>query len=367
MIDPTIYASMHSSSLRRYVPSLYSSSSALTLWAGVICVLLVHTLSAQAQVGTINGFVRDTDTKETLISATVSIKGTKFGALTNKSGFFVLKNVPAGAYTLSVRYLGYQPVDKQITIEADAVQSLDIAMTSKTAQSEQVTVEANREVEKRQISISQVNVSMQTIKQMRLGGEADVFRTIQLLPGVLTSSQISSGLFIRGGSPDQNLVLLDGMTVYNPSHLFGFISTFNADAIKDVEVIKGGFPAEYGGRLSAVLNLTQKDGNQDKFEGVGSVGLISSKLSLEGPIGNGSWFIGGRRTYLDLILGLVPEDPQNPFPRFGFYDLNGKITQNISPNDKISLSGFMSADDLTLNGAGVGFTIGIGNRGGSLK
>jgi hypothetical protein len=174
-------------------------------------------------------------------------------------------------------------------------------------------------------------------------------------------------LFIRGGSPDQNLVLLDGMTVYNPSHLFGFISTFNADAIKDVEVIKGGFPAEYGGRLSAVLNLTQKDGNQDKFEGVGSVGLISSKLSLEGPIGNGSWFIGGRRTYLDLILGLVPEDPQNPFPRFGFYDLNGKITQNISPNDKISLSGFMSADDLTLNGAGVGFTIGIGNRGGSLK
>lgn len=367
MIDPTIYASMHSSSLRRYVPSLYSSSSALTLWAGVICVLLVHTLSAQAQVGTINGFVRDTDTKETLISATVSIKGTKFGALTNKSGFFVLKNVPAGAYTLSVRYLGYQPVDKQITIEADAVQSLDIAMTSKTAQSEQVTVEANREVEKRQISISQVNVSMQTIKQMRLGGEADVFRTIQLLPGVLTSSQISSGLFIRGGSPDQNLVLLDGMTVYNPSHLFGFISTFNADAIKDVELIKGGFPAEYGGRLSAVLNLTQKDGNRDKFEGVGSVGLISSKLSLEGPVGNGSWFIGGRRTYLDLILGLVPEDPQNPFPRFGFYDLNGKITQNISPNDKISLSGFMSADDLTLNGAGVRFTIGIGNRGASLK
>ena len=189
-----------------------------------------------------------------------------------------------------------------------------------------VTVTADREAEKREISVSKINVPMTTIKEIRIGGESDVFRSLQMLPGVLTSSQISSGLFVRGGSPDQNLVLLDGATVYNPTHIFGFISTFNTDAIKDVELIKGGFPAQYGGRLSAVLNMTQKDGNRENYEGNAALGIISSRASFQGPLfGNGSFFVSGRTTYFDLIKKAIDEDPKNPLPDFGFYDLNAKI------------------------------------------
>jgi hypothetical protein len=212
-----------------------------------------------------------------------------------------------------------------------------------------------------------VNIPIEQLSQLRIGGEADIFRALQMLPGVLTSSQISSGLFIRGGSPDQNLVLIDGMTVYNPTHLFGFISAFNNDAIKDVELIKGGFPAEYGGRMSAVLNITQKDGNRDRIEGLVGLGLISSRASLQGPLGNGSFFIGGRRTYLDAILGLLPEDPQAPLPTFNFYDLNAKITQNFGDDDKVSLSGFLTRDQLGFSQTGLDFGVRIGNRASSLR
>lgn len=316
---------------------------------------------------TLNGYVIDSETKETLVGATVSIKNTKVGAYTNKSGFFVVKNIPAGKQTVVISFLGYLKQEKEVAFAEEESKKITFSLKSQAVESNTVTVEGERETEKRQINISQVNIPMQQLSQIRIGGEADIFRSLQYLPGVLTSSQISSGLYIRGGSPDQNLVLLDGATIYNPSHLFGFFSTFNPDAIKDVDLIKGGFPAEFGGRLSAVLNLTQKDGNQEHFEGVGSLGLISSRLSLQGPLGNGSYFIGGRRTYLDLIVGLLPEDPENPLPNFHFYDLNVKISQNLSGNDKLFISGFTSADNLTLNGAGVDFSVGIGNRTGSLR
>jgi hypothetical protein len=197
---------------------------------------------------------------------------------------------------------------------------------------------------------------------MRVGGESDVFRTLQYLPGVLTSSQLSSGLFVRGGSPDQNLVLLDGSAVYNPTHLFGFISTFNTDAIKDVELVKGGFDAEYGGRLSAVLNITQNEGNRKEFEGIASIGAVSSRIGLQGPIGNGSWFISGRRTYFDLVKKLLPENPEEPIPDFGFYDVNAKITQDFGANDKISISGFLSNDNLEFSSFGLSLGLDIGNR-----
>lgn len=318
-------------------------------------------------LASLSGFVEDSTTKETLVGATVAITGTKLGAYTNKSGYFSISNIKPGTYDVVVSMLGYGRRTLSISFKAGETRRVRVAMSSGDVALREVNVTAAREADRRQISISKVNVPMEQIATMRIGGEADIFRALQMLPGVLTSSQISSGLFIRGGSPDQNLVLLDGMTVYNPTHLFGFISAFNSDAIKDVELLKGGFPAEFGGRMSAVLNVTQKDGNRDHVEGVLGIGLISSRASLQGPLGNGSWFIGGRRTYLDLVKAVIPQDPENPIPDFGFYDVNAKITQDLSDDDKLSISGFLTNDALTFEQPGIQFGVGIGNRATSMR
>jgi len=315
----------------------------------------------------VNGYVTDSRSGETLIGATVILKDTKRGAYTNKLGFYAISPIDAGEYIIRVTMVGYKPYEERISLQRGVSLRKDISIESLEIMTNEISVIADRDIEARQISISKVNIPIQQIKEIRIGGESDVFRTIQMLPGVLTSSQMSSGLYIRGGSPDQNLVLLDGSTVYNPSHLFGFISTFNSDAIKDVELIKGGYPAEYGSRLSAVLNITQKDGNRNEFEGLMSLGLISSKMSLEGPLGRGSWFISGRRTYFDLIKGLIDTDPENPIPDFGFYDVNAKITQDFGSNDKVFLSGFLSDDDFVFDASGIKMNLFMGNKAGSLR
>ncbi len=328
----------------------------------IVIVSCSQAFALQGGSSSVNGFVEDSVTKETLVGATAKLKGTKYGAYTNKSGYFSIGSIPPGTYTLTVSAVGYQARELSLTIVSGKPQKLRIALTPSVAKGDEVLVTADREEDKRQISISRVNIPMEQLSQLRIGGEADIFRALQMLPGVLTSSQISSGLFIRGGSPDQNLVLLDGMTVYNPTHLFGFISAFNNDAIKDVDLIKGGFPAEFGGRMSAVLNITQKDGNRDHVEGLVGLGLISSRLSLQGPLGNGSFFVGGRRTYLDLVTGLLPEDPESPLPSFNFYDVNVKLTQNLSEDDKLSVSGFLTRDNLSFAQPGLDFGVRLGNR-----
>ncbi len=315
----------------------------------------------------LSGFVKDSDSKETLIGATIYLKSTKYNAHTNKSGFYSISNVPPGKYTLIVSYIGYKKHESKIEFKAGQAQRKDIELAVSSISQTGIVIEAERGAEEKQISISKVDVPVSIIKEIRVGGESDVFRTLQLLPGVLTSSQISSGLYVRGGSPDQNLVLLDGSTVYNPSHLFGFISTFNSDAIKDVDLIKGGYPAEYGGRLSSVLNITQKDGSREKMQGVASLGVISSRLSLEGPLGKGSWFIAGRRTYFEIIKSFLPKDPENPIPDFNFYDLNGKFTQDFGSDDKITLSGFLSRDFLDYGSFGTSMNMTVGNRLGAAK
>jgi hypothetical protein len=333
-------------------------------------ILLLPKALLRAQDGapaTLNGYVVDSTNNETVVGATLAVVGTKLGSITNKSGFFVIKDIPPGKHTVAVSSIGYERREVQIDLAPGESKKMTFSLSQKSLLSKEIKVTAEREAEKRQIDISRVNIPVAQLTQLRIGGESDVFRSLQYMPGILTSSQISSGLYIRGGSPDQNLVLLDGSTVYNPSHLLGFFSAFNPDAVKDVDLIKGGFPAEYGGRLSAVLNLTQKDGNRNEFEGIASLGAISSRLSLQGPIGNGSWFVGGRRTYLDLLLGLMPEDKDNPLPTFNFYDVNAKITQDITENDRVWLSGFMSADKLGLDGSQQQFEIGIGNRAGALR
>jgi CarboxypepD_reg-like domain/TonB-dependent Receptor Plug Domain len=336
----------------------------------IIAALVAPDTALRAQQGepaTLNGYVIDSSNSETVVGATLAVVESKLGAITNKSGFFVIKNIPPGKHTIAVSSLGYERLETQIELAPGESRKVTFSLKQKSLVSKEIKVTAEREAEKRQIDVSRVNIPVAQLTQLRIGGESDVFRSLQYMPGILTSSQISSGLYIRGGSPDQNLVLLDGSTVYNPSHLLGFFSAFNPDAVKDVDLIKGGFPAEYGGRLSAVLNLTQKDGNRNEFEGIASLGAISSRLSLQGPIGNGSWFVGGRRTYLDLLLALMPEDKENPLPTFNFYDVNAKISQDITGNDRVWLSGFASADKLGLDGNEQQFEIGIGNRAGALR
>ncbi|MEI6091208.1 MAG: TonB-dependent receptor [bacterium] len=312
----------------------------------------------------LSGFVKDADNKETLIGAVVYLEGTKYGGATNKEGFYIIKNVPKSKYKLSIQYPGYTKKTEEIEIKANLKKNFELDPS--IVEGETIDVYGDRESEKRQITISNVQIPIASIKELRIGGESDVFRTLQYLPGILTSSQLSSGLFVRGGSPDQNLILLDGTPVYNPSHLFGFISTFNTDAIKSINLYKGGFDAEYGGRLSAVLDITQKDGNREKIAGLVSLGVISSRATIEGPIGNGSWFIGGRRTYIDLMKPIFKAFNIVDLPNFGFYDINAKITQNFGELDKVSLSGFTSNDNLDYGAFGMNMTMDVRNSIGAI-
>ncbi|MCB2204873.1 TonB-dependent receptor [bacterium] len=342
-------------------------------WLGALCIALLlpqlllaaaegDSPSTVADNATINGYVRDAETGETLVGATVMLAGTNMGTITNKSGYYSISNITPGAYTVIYSFIGYDRKEMKIELTKRESRRIDIDMAPEAFRMDEVVVEGDRMDDKRQISVSRVNIPIRQITQLRIGGEADVFRSLQYLPGVLSSSQISSGLYIRGGSPDQTLVLLDGSTVYNPTHLFGFFSTFNPDAIKDVDLIKGGFPAEYGGRMTAVLDMVQKDGNRNEVGGTAYLGLISSRLSADGPVGNGSWFFGVRRTYIDLLTNLI-ETPEDPLPNYFFYDINGKISQDFGANDKLFLSGFTSEDALEFNNnAGFNGELGISNR-----
>ena len=320
-----------------------------------------HDTAYAQKVSSIGGIVRDKDTKEPLIGATIMIEGTKQGTRTNKSGFYSILNVPLGEYYIIARYMGYKQFKQKVRLTSNRELRFEIEMEATTISTEAVEVIAEKEDVRREITISKVNVPVHQIKEIRVGGESDLFRTLQFLPGVLTSSQISSGLYVRGGSPDQNLVMLDGATVYNPSHLFGFFSTFNTNAIKDVEFEKGGFGAEYGGRLSSVLNVTQKDGNRKEISGDLSIGLISSQAGIEAPLGNGSFFVSGRRTYFDFILPLVEGVSDDPIPDFYFYDINLKLTQNFGDNDKVSITGFLGRDVLNFAGSSNDIIMNLGN------
>ena len=311
----------------------------------------------------VGGIIADKSTGEPLIGAIVMLEGTKLGARTNKSGFYSIQNVPVGEYKIITRYLGYKQGSEKLSVKANNKNlRINIALDPDAIMTEGVQVVAEREIERREISISKVNVPVAQIKNIRISGESDLFRTLQFLPGVLTSSQVSSGLYVRGGSPDQNLVLLDGAAVYNPSHFFGFYSTFNTNAIKDVEFIKGGFDAEYGGRLSSVLNVTQKDGNRKKITGEATLGLTSMQGGIEVPVASGSMFVSGRRTYLDLLRPVFKLFTDIPLPDFYFYDINAKVTQNLGDNDKVSVSGFLSNDILTFDGFSTGISMEVGNK-----
>lgn len=329
-----------------------------------------------AQSYTISGYVYDAESGESLISATIYLPDESLGTVSNIYGFYSLTH-DAGPKQVDFSYIGYET--KRIEIDLQQDTSINIYLGSSVTL-EEVEIIAERDVDApSNVQMSQVNVSVEQIKKTpMLLGEVDVIKAIQLLPGVQSGSEGFNGLYVRGGSPDQNLVILDGVPVYNISHLFGIFSVFNADAIKNVNLIKGGFPAQYGGRLSSVLDIRMKEGNLKKFEGEGSVGLISSKLTLQGPIitDKTSFLISGRRTYADLVAkpfikSANKNSESKVDPTLYFYDFNVKLQHVINDNHRLFLSGYFGQDkfDFELTEDELETTGGIdwGNKIGALR
>jgi len=329
-----------------------------------IFLLFFDTARAQQQ-NTINGFIRDAKTGEDLVGATVSIKELSGkGAATNAYGFYSL-TLPAGTYELSAQYTGYKPHVE--IVKLDQSLKLNFSLQEQAAELDEVVITSTRKDEN--VTKTQMGLQKFDPKEIKsipvLFGEKDVLKTIQLLPGIKSAGEGSSGFNVRGGASDQNLILLDEATVYNASHLMGFFSVFNSDAIKDIAVYKGNEPAEYGGRLSSVLDVKMNDGNDKKFGVNGGIGLISSRLTIEGPIikDRGSFIISARRTYADMFLKLSMDTTLNQAKLY-FYDLNAKVNYRINDKNRIFISGYFGKDVL-----GLGNTFGInwGNGTGTLR
>lgn len=294
---------------------------------------------------TISGYVRDSASGETLPGASVAVQDAGEGSVTNTYGFYSL-SLPVGDYTLVYSFLGYGRVARQVRLDGNI--RLNVQLQARVVSGRMVTVTGTRKNENvASTEMGKINLSMQKIRELpALFGEVDVLKAIQLLPGVL-SGEGTAGLYIRGGSPDQNLILLDGAPVYNPGHLFGFFSVFNGDAIKDVTLIKGGMPANYGGRLSSVVDITMKEGNDKEYHGEGGVGLIASRFSFEGPIvkNKSSFIVSARRTYADLLVKpFVPKSSSFHGSGYYFYDLNAKANYMFSDRNRLYLSGYFGRD-----------------------
>ncbi len=290
---------------------------------------------------TLSGYLEDSLSLEKLIGAGIAVKGTQIGTTTNTYGFYSL-TLGEGIYDLVFSYVGFKQISKTIALKKDTFLNIHL---SDVMQIDEVTVVANKNQIINSTQMSYNKISIKDIHKIPVVfGEADVIKTMQLLPGIKSGNEGSSGLYVRGGSSEQNLVLLDGTPVYYPYHLFGFFSVFNTDAINNISIIKGGFPAHYGGRLSSVVDIQMKEGNMKEFRGNASIGLIASKISLEGPIvkDKSSFIISARRTYADLFLNLFSKDKSSLY----FYDVNLKLNYKFSDNDRLYFSFYHGKDKI---------------------
>ncbi len=293
---------------------------------------------------TVSGYVRDSVSGERLTGATIYVKELQSGAVTNMYGFYSL-SLPRGNYTFVISFVGYHSKTEHVSLEKDMTLDMELSVAGQTL-GEVVITGKRQDKNIRSPEMSVTTIEARTISRIpALFGEVDIIRAIQLLPGVSTLAEGSTGFSVRGGSPDQNLVLLDEATVYNAGHLLGFFSIFNNDAVKDVKLYKGDIPAAYGGRLSSLLDVHMKDGNSKKFSGTGGIGLISSKLTLEGPIvrDKASFIVSGRRTYADLFIPLF-NSPNLEGRKLYFYDLSTKINYEINENNRVFASGYFGRD-----------------------
>lgn len=331
--------------------------------ARVLCLLtmflfLFNASFAQSRF-TVSGVVKSKKNGESLIGASVRVLKTGDGVTTNDYGFYSI-TLPAGKYEIEISAVGLQPFTKEIDLQRNTTLDAQLQEIEQTLEEVKVTASPRSG---RSLTSTQMGVERLTINETKnipvLMGERDVLKTIQLLPGIKSAGEGSSGFFVRGGAADQNLILLDEAPVYNASHMLGFFSTFNSDAIKDINVYKGGMPAQYGGRLSSVLDIKMNDGNNQEYDVAGSVGLISAKMNVEGPIqkDKSSFLVSGRRTYLDLFLKASSDSSINQNTLY-FYDLNAKMNFTLGKKDRLYVSGYFGRDKL---GVGETFNLNWGN------
>ena len=305
-------------------------------------------IQLNAQSGIISGFISDSSSAEALIGANVILQETGQGMATDINGYYIIQDITPGDYVLMVSYVGFKLKKEKLKISDGQSIKLDISLSEDVVELTQIEVTAEQIQRKSNIQPSKINLSPRMMKAAPALAEPDLFRTIQALPGVLTTSEFSTGLVIRGGNTDQNLILLDGVTVYNPSHLGGIFSNFIVDGVKEAELIKGAYNAEYGGRLSAVLNIISREGNQKKFEGKANLSLLSAQATIEGPFYKGAWVFSGRRTYFDKIFQNVPT-----IPPYYFYDIQSHIYTDLTSKDRLSLSFYNGVDDLLFDTFGL--------------
>jgi hypothetical protein len=331
-------------------------------------ILLMSTAAFGQSRSGIYGYVRDARTGETLIMANVIVAGTTTGAATNTSGYYTLTGLPAGSFTFVASYLGYESARVEMTLGPGENRRVDFRLSPDGVSMEEVVVQADRDGEELRTAVGVAQMPVRLVQQLPAVFEADVFRSLQLLPGIAAASDFSSGLYIRGGSPDQTMILLDGTTVYNPTHVFGFFSTFNPDALKDIQVFKGGFPARYGGRLGSVVDVYNKDGNRERFAGSATVGLLASRIAAEGPYARGSWMLTARRSTVEPLLAVLRESEEGIPDLFFFYDLNGKLNFDAGANDRFSFAFYGGTDRLDIEPSDdLEIKLRYGNRTGSLN
>lgn len=342
----------------------------------ILFLLMLQSFSSIAQEGggkaTVSGYVRDSTSGEALIGATIYIREINNGVVANTYGFYSV-TLPKGEYTLVVNFIGFR--EKTLQVKLQSNQSLNIEMAPMVMESKEVTVVGERKDKNVQSTdMGKVELEMEKIRALpALLGEVDILKTIQLLPGIQDAGEGNSGFYVRGGGPDQNLVLLDEGVVYNAAHLFGFFSVFNPDAVKNITLTKGGMPAQFGGRLSSVLDISMKEGNMKEYHAAGGVGYIASRFTVEGPIRKdvSSFIVSARRTFIDLFLREPFINPESNLAgnSYYFYDLNTKINYILSRKDRLFLSGYFGRDVFNFKSAQTGFKVRIpwGNATTSLR
>ena len=311
-----------------------------------------------SQTYTLSGYVTDAKSGESIFGAKVFIPSIKKGALTNNYGFYSL-TVPSGKYVVEFRLSGVQTKKKEITLNSDVRYDMELGESIQDIDEIKVLANADQNTNSTQLGSHELDIDeIKTLPAFM--GEVDIIKTIQLLPGVSSAAEGGQGFYVRGGGPDQNLVLLDEAVVYNAAHLFGFFSVFNADAVKNVNLIKGGMPANFGGRMSSVLEVSMNEGNNKKFRVKGGIGAISSRITVEGPLkkNKGSFVLSGRRTYIDLIMKAAISDT-SPFAgsSYFFYDMNLKMNYKLGDKDRLYLSGYYGKDEFNFGNIEDGFSV----------
>jgi hypothetical protein len=316
-------------------------------------------IGAEAQKINVSGYIEDYANSEKLIGASAVDMQTNKGTAANTYGFYTLMLNPTGDVEIKFSYLGYQPMVIKFKPKHDTI--INCKLISNTTLKEVVISAERQERIENKTDMSRISIPIEQIKNMpALFGEVDVLKALQLLPGVQKGSEGTAGIYVRGGGPDQNLILLDGVPIYNPNHLFGFFSVFNADAISNVELIKGGFPARYGGRLSSVIDISMKDGDNQKLHGSAGVGIIASRITVEGPIikNKASFIFSARRTYIDFLARpIIKAQADGAKAGIFFYDLNGKINWRVNDKNRLFLSSYFG-DDVFYGGFNDSYTLG---------